>query len=126
MRHFLIFVFFFMSALTLLNGCKQQEEEPQQNIEEYEKVRLVMTDNGTDIGIETLTAKYFSKLVEKASGGNVKIEVYPYDELTGGNTNEAVKSLTEGAVDLGAYVAGTMSLLDPRLEVATIPWSFNS
>ena len=115
-----------MSALTLLNGCKQQEEEPQQNIEEYEKVRLVMTANGTDIGIETLTAKYFSKLVEKASGGNVKIEVYPYDELTGGNTNEAVKSLTEGAVDLGAYVAGTMSLLDPRLEVATIPWSFNS
>ena len=114
-----------MSALTLLNGCKQQEE-PQQNIEEYEKVRLVMTANGTDIGIETLTARYFSKLVEKESGGNVKIEVYPNDELTGGNTNEAVKALTEGAVDLGAYVAGTMSLLDPRLEVSTIPWSFNS
>ena len=114
-----------MSALTLLNGCKQQEE-PQQNIEEYEKVRLVMTANGTDIGIETLTARYFSKLVEKESGGNVKIEFYPNDELTGGNTNEAVRSLTEGAVDLGAYVSGTMSLLDSRLEVATIPWSFSS
>ena len=26
---------------------------------------------------------------------------------------------------MGAYVSGTMSLLDPRLEVATIPWSFS-
>ena len=98
----------------------------QEHAEEYKKVRLVMTANGTNLGIETLTARKFSELVAQASGGNVQIEFYPNDELTGGNTNEAVRSLTEGAVDLGAYVSGTMSLLDPRLEVATIPWSFSS
>ena len=119
-------VFFLMTILIFLNGCTKQQEEPQKNEETYEKVRLVMTANGTDIGIETLTARHFSDLVAKASNGNVHIEFYPNDELTGGNTNEAVRSLTEGAVDLGAYVSGTMSLLDPRLEVATIPWSFSS
>ena len=114
-----------LTAMTLLLcACGQKQPLPQKNVDKYEKVRLVMTANGTDLGIETLTARRFADLVAKASGGNVLIEFYPNDELTGGNTNEAVRSLSEGTVDLGAYVSGTMSLLDPRLEVATIPWSF--
>ena len=115
-----------LSMLIFLSGCIEQQDGSQNINDEYEKVRLVMTANGTEMGIETLTARRFAKLVNEASGGNVHIEFYPNDELTGGNTNEAVRSLTEGAVDLGAYVSGTMSLLDSRLEVATIPWSFSS
>ncbi|MBR0060844.1 MAG: TRAP transporter substrate-binding protein, partial [Selenomonadaceae bacterium] len=111
-------------AAMFLCACGQKPPTTQENAAEYEKVRLVMTANGTSLGIETLTAQHFAELVSQASGGNVQIEFYPNDELTGGNTNEAVRALTEGTVDLGAYVSGTMSLLDPRLEVATIPWSF--
>lgn len=116
----------FFALILILSGCSNQNAVTRQNAEQYEKVRLVMTGNGTEQGIETLTARHFAKLVSEASGGNVQIEFYPNDELTGGNTNEAVRSLSEGAVDLGSYVSGTMSLLDPRLEVATIPWSFSS
>ncbi len=120
-------VIFFMLAIALtLSGCGIQQDESPKKYDNYQKVRLVMTASGTEIGIETLTALRFAELVSEASGGNVQIEFYPNDELTGGNTNESVRSLTEGAVDLGAYVTGTMSLLDPRLEVATIPWSFSS
>ena len=123
MQRFLVSTFLLLTTIIFFSGCSKQQEKTESD---YKKVRLVMTANGTDIGIETLTAKHFSKLVKEASGGNVSIEFYPNDEMTGGNTNEAVRSLTEGAVDLGAYVSGTMSLLDPRLEVATIPWSFAS
>ena len=119
-------IFFLLAMMTILNGCNKHQEEDRKNGEVYENVRLVMTANGTNMGIETLIARHFVELVDKASGGNVHIEFYPNDELTGGNTNEAVRSLTEGAVDLGAYVTGTMSLLDSRLEVSTIPWSFSS
>ncbi len=115
-----------LTMMLILNGCAERNNELQKTNDEYQKVRLVMTANGTKIGIESLTANRFAKLVEEASGGNVYIEFYPNDELTGGNTNEAVRQITEGAVDLGAYVSGTMSLLDPRLEVATIPWSFSN
>lgn len=125
MNRRLAYFFFLLTIVALFTGCVEQRSKQQKN-DEYEKVRLVMTGNGTELGIETLTARRFAKLVSEASGGNVHIEVYPNDELTGGNTNEAVRSLTEGAVDLGGYVSGTMSLLDPRLEVATIPWSFSS
>ena len=119
-------IFCLFAIIFLISGCGEQREKISNSESEYKKVRLVMTANGTETGIETLTAKRFAELVEKESGGNVHIEFYPNDELTGGNTNEAVKSLTEGAVDLGAYVSGTMSMLDPRLEVGTIPWSFSS
>ena len=126
MRRYWTSIFLVLIFLPILSGCGAQNKETPKTTERYEKVRLVMTANGTDIGIETLTARKFAQLVSEASGGNVSIEFYPNDELTGGNTNEAVRSLTEGSVDLGAYVSGTMSMLDPRLEVATIPWSFSS
>jgi C4-dicarboxylate transporter DctM subunit len=126
MRYRLAAVFLLMAIMLVFSGCGEERTKTVKIAEPYEKVRLIMTANGTDIGIETLTARRFAALVAEASGGNVYIEFYPNDELTGGNTNEAVKTLTEGAVDLGAYVSGTMSLLDPRLEIATIPWSFSS
>ena len=123
MWRFVKILMVFLSATVFLSGCGGQREESSSD---YQKVRLVMTANGTATGIESLTAKRFAQLVAEESGGNVQIEFYPNDELTGGNTNEAVKSLTEGAVDLGSYVSGTMSMLDPRLEVASIPWLFSS
>lgn len=116
-----------LCALLLFAGCgREGEEEAQQTKGYYEKVRLVLTVNGTDLGIDTMTARHFAELVAEESGGNVVIEVYFNDELAGGNTNEAVHAVAEGSVDLAAYVTGTMSLLDPRLEVGTIPWSFSS
>ena len=129
---FLLTATIFFSGCTIDNATHRPSdsithiETKLSNKSDYEKVRLVMTANGTELGIETLTARRFAKSVADASGGNVYIEFYPNDELTGGNTNEAVRSLTEGAVDMGAYVSGTMSLLDPRLEIATIPWTFSS
>ena len=126
MQRCFVSIFLLLTTIFFLSGCDKQNVKTENHISDYQKVHLVMTGNGTDIGIETLTAERFAKLVEEASGGNVHIEFYPNDEMTGGNTNEAVRSITEGAVDLGAYVSGTLSMLDPRLEVATIPWSFSS
>ena len=126
MQRLVLSVLLFLTVTVFLSGCGEKTAGLEKNKSDYKEVRLVMVANGTDIGIEVLTAKHFAKLVEEASGGNVHIEIYPNDEMTGGNTNEAVRSLTEGAIDLGTYVSGTMSMLDPRLEVATIPWSFSS
>ena len=128
-RWFLVVVSLILLGVSFfLVGCGQQKavEEAREGNEPYEKVRLVLTANGTEMGIETRTARRFAELVAKESDGNVVIEVYPNDELAGGNTNEAVHAVAEGAVDLGAYVTGTLSLLDSQLEVGTIPWSFSS
>ena len=125
MQRLFLPVLLLLIATFLLTACGKPHADFEENSGAYQNVRLVMTANGTDKGIEVLTARRFAKSVCEASGGNVKIELYPNDEMTGGNTNEAVRSLAEGTVDLGAYVSGSLSMLDPRLEVATIPWSFS-
>ena len=112
-------------GMLISGGCTTEQKAKVEPKERYERVRLVLTCNGTEAGIETLTARRLARLVAEESGGNVQIEVYPNDVLGGGNTNEAVRALSEGAVDMGAYVSGTISMLDPRLEVATIPWTFS-
>ena len=123
MRYYVASICFLLTTIIFFSGCGEKIEIAEENSNGYQKVRLVMTANGTE-GIDTLTARRFAKLVEEETGGNIHIEFYPNDEITGGNTNEAVRSLTDGAVDMGAYVSGTMSMLDPRLEIATIPWTF--
>ena len=124
MRYYVASICFLLTTIIFFSGCGEKIEIAEENSNGYQKVRLVMTANGTEEGIDTLTARRFAKLVEEETGGNIHIEFYPNDEITGGNTNEAVRSLTDGAVDMGAYVSGTMSMLDPRLEIATIPWTF--
>ncbi|MBQ9478347.1 MAG: hypothetical protein IJU71_02235, partial [Selenomonadaceae bacterium] len=73
MRRCLASVFLLLTVLILASGCNKQTTETQtwDMDGEYEKVRLVMTANGTDKGIETLTARRFAKLVRDASKGNV-------------------------------------------------------
>ena len=96
----------------------------QENRDNYQKVRLVLTTSGTDVGINTMVARKLASLVKEESGGNVIIEVYPNDQLAGGNTTKGVNMLYNGAIDLAVYTSGTLSTLDPRMSVATLPWTF--
>ncbi len=93
---------------------------------EYQRIKLVMTVNGTNIATDTKVAMRFAELVDEESGGNIKIDVFPNDQLAGGNATKGIEMIADGAVDLAAYASSTMSVLDERLLVGTIPWAFNN
>jgi len=93
---------------------------------EYQKIKLVMTVNGTNIATDTKVAMHFAELVDQESKGNIKIDVFPNDQLAGGNATKGIEMIADGAVDLAAYASSTMSVLDERLLVGTIPWAFNN
>lgn len=109
-----------------LTGCGGSSSNDSAAKSTYETVELTMTVNGTDIQIDTRVAQKFAELVEEESGGNVKIHVYPNDQLAGGNATKGVEMISEGSVDLAAYASSVMSTLDEKLLVGTIPWSFDS
>lgn len=108
-----------------LIGCGQ-EKRMLHDVGEYQKVRMVMAVNGTERGIDAMVARKFSQLVDEETNGRVHIEVYPRDQLAGGNTTKGVEMIANGSVDLAAYTSGTMAILDERLSVGTIPWSYQS
>ena len=93
---------------------------------EYQRIDLVMAVNGTDTQIDTRVAKYFAGLVEERSGGNVTVDVFPNDQLAGGNATMGIEMIAQGSVDLAAYATCTLAVIDSQLPVATIPWAFDS
>lgn len=92
----------------------------------YQRVNLAMAVNGTDTQIDSLVANYFAELVAERSGGNIVIDVFPNDTLAGGNSTKGIEYIATGGSDLGAYATSVLANLEPKISVATIPWSFTS
>lgn len=93
---------------------------------EYQKINLSMTVNGTDTQIDSLVAKYFAEQVNQRSGGNIVIDVFSNDTLAGGNSTKGVEYIATGGADLGAYATCVLANIEPKLSVATIPWTFKT
>lgn len=112
-------------ALALLCGCGSSGSGDSAS-SEYQKIDLVMAVNGTDTQIDSRVANYFAEMVEERSGGNVTVDVFPNDQLAGGNATKGIEMIAQGSVDLAAYATCTLAVIDSQLPVATIPWSFDS
>ena len=93
---------------------------------EYQSINLAMAVNGTDTQIDSLVANYFADLVMERSGGAVVVDVFPNDTLAGGNATKGIEYIAVGGSDLGAYATSVLANLEPKMSVATIPWSFTS
>lgn len=91
----------------------------------YEKVNLSMAVNGIDTQIDSLVSNHFAQLVAKRSEGNIVIDVFPNDTLAGGNSTKGVEYIAVGGSDLRAYATSVLANLEPKISVATLPWSFN-
>lgn len=91
---------------------------------EYPKLNLSFAVNGTDTQIDTKVGQYLAELVSKKSGGNITIDVFPNDTLAGGNATKGIEYVCAGATDLAAYATSTLSAIDPKLNIATMPWTF--
>jgi len=111
-------------AASFLSGCGGGGNAAGES--EYEPVNLAMAVNGTDNQIDSLVANHFAELVMERSGGAVVVDVFPNDTLAGGNATKGIEYIAVGGSDLGAYATSVLSNLEPKLSVATIPWSFTS
>lgn len=117
-----------LSVLMLLfaTGCGEETQQGERKAGEYQKIKLVMSVNGTNIATDTKVAMKFAELVSEESGGNITVDVFPNDQLAGGNASKGIEMIADGAVDLAAYAAGVMAVMDEHLLIATIPWTFNN
>ena len=121
----IIYILIISAMSVVAAGCVNNANFSQEN-SDYQKVQMVLTTSGTEFGINTMTARKLAKLVEKESGGNVIIEVYPNERLAGGNTTKGVKMIADGSVDMAVYTSGSLAALDNRMPVATLPWTFTN
>lgn len=100
------------------------------------------SDNGGDGKFEKQTWKFacsatdntcwadmgreFGQLVSEATDGAVTVEVYAADQLTAGNQTEGIQGVMDGTIDMSAHSNLIYSAFDPRLNVVSLPFLFDS
>ena len=69
----------------------------------------------------------FGELMEKATGGKVKVNIYAADQLTNGNQSEGIQALINGdPVQISMHSNLIYSAFDPRFNVVSLPFIYDS
>ena len=69
----------------------------------------------------------FGELMEKATGGKVKVNIYAADQLTNGNQSEGIQALMNGdPVQISMHSNLIYSAFDPRFNVISLPFIYDS
>ncbi|MCC8098328.1 MAG: TRAP transporter large permease subunit, partial [Eubacterium sp.] len=69
----------------------------------------------------------FGELMEKATGGKVKVHVYAFDQLTNGNQSEGIQALMDGdPVQISMHSNLIYSSFDPRFNVVSLPFIYDT
>lgn len=115
-----------------LTGCGAGETTAQKDIDpsaveegDFETITLTMSTNGTDLANDTKTARLFADKIYEKSGGKITVNVFPNDQLAGGNMSKGLELVCGGAVDIDVHSTGIIANLDNRLMVSTLPWLFS-
>ena len=67
-------------------------------------------------------SKMFADLVKARTDGKIKIDIYPNQQLSGGNLVKGLQMLQSGAIDMAFNSSIHFSLVDPRFIVVSMPW----
>lgn len=68
----------------------------------------------------------FGAMVEEATGGAVKVEVFAADQLTAGNQTDGIQALMDGTTELSMHSNLIWSSFDQRFNVVSLPFLFSS
>ncbi len=104
--------------LSLVAGCSGNGGEEA----EVKPVTLKMSVTTADSSSWTQGALKFAELVEERTGGKVKINVFPNEQLSGGNQGKGIEMLMNGATDLSFHSNIIYSIMDERFGTMSLPW----
>lgn len=114
-------------APTPASAAKPVTDSPNptaSDAEEYDKVELTLSFNGTDTSTEAKVANLFQDKVAEASGGAVVIKTFPNAQLAGGDLSKSVEIATSGVTDLACWSQSVVAALDEGLYACGMPWNY--
>ena len=122
----------YMDAADLIGAFTNRSSSFNVDVDDHSDLGWeAQTWNFTCSTTETSTwaegGRKFGELVEKATGGKIKVAVYAADQLTGGNQSEGIQALMDGdPVQISMHSNLIYSAFDPRFNVVSLPYLFDS
>lgn len=124
-------------TVALLSGCNSKKQtdvdakksssgSSSSSAAEFQTQTWRMALSASQNSVTMKAAQYFGEQMKKETNGAVTIEFYPSDQLTQGNQANGVQELIEGNVDLSLHSNLTYASFDPRFNVISLPFLFDS
>ncbi len=116
-----------ISAFTNLSSSSFDVDVDDHSDLGWEEQTWNFTCSTTETSTWAEGGRKFGELVEKATGGKIKVAVYAADQLTGGNQSEGIQALMDGdPVQISMHSNLIYSAFDPRFNVVSLPYLFDS
>ncbi|MBA1335023.1 MAG: TRAP-type C4-dicarboxylate transport system, periplasmic component [Firmicutes bacterium] len=120
----LVLMLAILMVVSLVAGCAQKgpSDGGGQPKEEVKPVILKMSVTTPEGSSWTKGAYKFAELVKERTNGKVEVNVYPNEQLSGGNQGKGIEMLMTGATDLSFHSNIIYSIMDERFGVISLPW----
>lgn len=114
-----------MLLLTNLAGCSNSAESREEgNTNEYEEMIILVGGTVPDIHPITRALYMFEEIVERESGGAMKVEVYPSAQL--GTGREMVEAIQMGNIHMGESTIAPFASWTDEFSLLALPFLFDS
>lgn len=87
-------------------------------------VRLKMSVTTSETSTWVISAKKFAEIVKEKTDGKVIIDVYPNEQLSGGNQSKGIEMLSSGITDLSWHSNLIWASIDTKFGVISLPWIY--
>lgn len=104
---------------------EQQEQGDYTVATSTDKYNLKFSSSAADGTAWTTGCQKFAELVEQRTNGNVKITVYPSDQLSGGNQSKGLEQVMSGIDDMDAHSNVTYTVYDESYGVISLPFLYS-
>lgn len=122
-------VLLFGLILLFVSACSSDEGESasgDSSNDEGKKLELDMSVTTSESSTWYIAAEKLAEDVEEETEGRITIEVFPNEQLSGGDSGKTVELLSKGKIDLTFNSTIIYSILDERFGVASAPFLFSN
>ena len=105
-------------------GSEQENSDDVENSGQTEPIELKLGTKMSNESIEGQAHLYFAELVEEKTDGEIKVVVYPSEQL--GDADTQVNNVKNGSQDIYAEGLANFSNYAPTVKIENLPYLFTS
>ena len=102
-----------------LVGCGSEDSK---DVFKKDTIKLKMSVTSSEASTWVKGAEKFADLVKERTNGEIEVQVYPNEQLSGGNQGKGIEMLRNGSTDLSFHSNIIYSIMDERFGVISLPW----